>query len=379
MSAPLTRRYQRDKGATHVPGLLLGRRPNSMPPMVEQWGVGYQGLQQVVSSSKWAVQPVCERLARRAVEVIAPKAWVVDDTGFIKDGNAWPGVARQYSGTLGKVGNCQIGVSVSAVTDAASCPLSWQLFLPESWDDDAATTPEAAAVIRAAGPRRHSRQHPASCEMAAGAGDARRAGRLGAAPAGEGRRRRLQQQRRLPRRHHRARQLLRGRRRRGPDRVRRGRGAAAAAVLRPGPPASAALPHPPGRPARSRARRRPARHRVGHLAGRLPRGVDLNLLALRVRPAGRNPTARLAADGSLPLAWLLAEWPAEAAEPTDYRLSDLPEDTPLAELVRLAEIRWRIEHDFRELRTDLGLDHFKAASGQAGIGTSLRSPPPSGS
>jgi SRSO17 transposase len=84
-----------------------------------------------------------------------------------------------------------------------------------------------------------------------------------------------------------------------------------------------------------------------------------SFLALRVRPAGRNPTARLAADGSLPLAWLLAEWPAEAAEPTDYWLADLPEDTPLAELVRLAKIRWRIEHDYRELKTGLGLDHFE--------------------
>jgi SRSO17 transposase len=84
-----------------------------------------------------------------------------------------------------------------------------------------------------------------------------------------------------------------------------------------------------------------------------------HFLALRVRPAGRNPTARLAADGSLPLAWLLAEWPAEAAEPTDYWLADLPEDTPLAELVRLAKIRWRIEHDYRELKTGLGLDHFE--------------------
>ena len=84
-----------------------------------------------------------------------------------------------------------------------------------------------------------------------------------------------------------------------------------------------------------------------------------SFLALRVRPAGRNPTARLATDGSLPLAWLLAEWPAEAAEPTDYWLADLPEDTPLAELVRLAKIRWRIEHDYRELKTGLGLDHFE--------------------
>jgi SRSO17 transposase len=82
-------------------------------------------------------------------------------------------------------------------------------------------------------------------------------------------------------------------------------------------------------------------------------------VALRVRPAGRRPGGRLAADGSLPAAWLLAEWPGEAAEPTDYWLATLPADTDLAELVRLAKIRWRIEHDYRELKTALGLDHFE--------------------
>ena len=82
-------------------------------------------------------------------------------------------------------------------------------------------------------------------------------------------------------------------------------------------------------------------------------------MALQVRPAGRRPTGRLAADGSLTAVWLLAEWPPQVAEPTDYWLATLPEGTGLAELVRLAKIRWRIEHDYRELKTALGLDHFE--------------------
>src|ERR671916_1350446 len=147
--APLVRRDQRDKGATYVRGLLLDGRRKSMQPMAERLGVDEQGLQQFVTSSTWAVEPVRQRLARRAVEVIAPDAWVVDDTGFVKDGAASPGVARQYSGTLGKVGNCQIGVSVCAVTDTASCPLDWRLFVPERWDDALAAAPHAAAAIRA--------------------------------------------------------------------------------------------------------------------------------------------------------------------------------------------------------------------------------------
>lgn len=51
--------------------------------------------------------------------------------------------------------------------------------------------------------------------------------------------------------------------------------------------------------------------------------------------------------------------PVRRTAPTDYRISDLPADTPLKTLVRLAKIRWRIEHDYRELTTGLGLSHFE--------------------
>ncbi len=85
-----------------------------------------------------------------------------------------------------------------------------------------------------------------------------------------------------------------------------------------------------------------------------------HFLAIRVRPANRDIPR--AADGSLPACWLLAEWPPEADEPTDYWLSTLPADTPIEELVRLAKIRWRVEHDYRELKTGLGLDHFEGRS-----------------
>jgi SRSO17 transposase len=85
-----------------------------------------------------------------------------------------------------------------------------------------------------------------------------------------------------------------------------------------------------------------------------------SFLAIRVRPASRHIT--LAADRSFPARWLLAEWPPEADEPAGYWLSTLPEDTAIAELVRLAKIRWRVEHDYRELKTGLGLDHFEGRS-----------------
>ena len=95
-------------------------------------------------------------------------------------------------------------------------------------------------------------------------------------------------------------------------------------------------------------------------AGNPTAAMTSHFLAIAVRPANRDIPR--AADGSLPACWLLAEWPPEADEPTDYWLSTLPPDTPIAELVRLAKIRWRIEHDYRELKHGLGLGHFEGRS-----------------
>lgn len=132
MFAPLVRRDQRAKGGLYLRGLLLDGRRKSMQPMTERLGVDHQQLQQFMTSSTCPFDAVRARLAWRAVAVVRPEVW--DDTGFPKDGVSSPGVARQYSGTLGKVGNCQSGVSVHVASDTASCPLSWRLFLPKSWN-----------------------------------------------------------------------------------------------------------------------------------------------------------------------------------------------------------------------------------------------------
>jgi DDE superfamily endonuclease len=80
---------------------------------------------------------VRERLALRMASAIAPLAWIIDEAGLPKAGRYSVGVARQYSGTLGKAAGCQIGVSLSAASAAASCPLTWRLFLPAAWDCEA--------------------------------------------------------------------------------------------------------------------------------------------------------------------------------------------------------------------------------------------------
>ena len=63
---------------------------------------------------------------------------MVDDTGFPKQGEHSVGVERQYSGTLGKVGNCQVAVSLHHVGGQGHTILGWRLYLPERWATDPA-------------------------------------------------------------------------------------------------------------------------------------------------------------------------------------------------------------------------------------------------
>jgi hypothetical protein len=136
---------QRSTGLTYLRGLMLEGQRKSMQPMAARLGTDHQRLQQFLTSSTWDYAAVRRRLAARAVQVLDPQVWIVDDTGFPKDGKASPAVARQYSGTLGKVANCQIAVSVHAATEKASAVLDWRLFLPPSWDET--TVPDDDGVI----------------------------------------------------------------------------------------------------------------------------------------------------------------------------------------------------------------------------------------
>ncbi len=88
--------------------------------------------------------------------------------------------------------------------------------------------------------------------------------------------------------------------------------------------------------------------------------MSSHFVLVRVRLAGRRP--KPAADGTIPLSWLIAQWPEDANEPVQYWISNLPADIPARDLVRIAKLRWRIEHDYRELKTALGLDHFEGRS-----------------
>jgi len=100
---------RKDRCATaglYVRGLMPDGQRKSMQPMAARLRVDHQRLQQFVTSSPWEVEPVRKALSRKACALIEPEAWVIADTGFVKDGDASACVARQYSGTLGEAGGC---------------------------------------------------------------------------------------------------------------------------------------------------------------------------------------------------------------------------------------------------------------------------------
>ena len=423
--AGLPRSDQRAMGLRYLRGLMLDGRRKSMQPMAERLGVDHQRLQQFLTSSTWDVAGVRRRLATAAIELVQPQVWVVDDTGFAKDGKASACVARQYTGTLGKVANCQIAVSVHAATSAASAVLDWRLFVPESWDETCVpddvpddvpdeqgnvTNPHAHRLRPSpytrdeAGAKkpRVRRQVPREQQVAL-IRDRRAAARLPdteryrpkwlmalemldelagwglhapllTADAGYGQ----------------VAEFRLGLTERG---IRYVVATTSSTTAQPGDAAPVPVPYAgvgkypqpkypdPALSVKDLALRHLSsgadtahlvrwRHRLpGSLepTGDPDRPADQlagHFFALRIRPAGRaiQRSTHRGQDGVLPECWLLVQWPSNANEPSDYWLSDLPPDTPLPELVHLAKSRWRIEHDYRELKQALGLDHFEGRS-----------------
>jgi SRSO17 transposase len=261
-------------------------------------------------------------------------------------------VQRQYSGTLGKTANCQLGVSVNAITEHASCPLDWRLFVPERWDDAVMATRRAACHLP------QQVHHRPKWQLVLDMLDELAGWQLlppvlladcGYGEVGE----------------------FRG----GLD----ARQIPYLVEVRPDTSAYPEHVHPTAAPYSGKGRRpRPRYHDTPSslkdlaLAAGQQACVDLiwrrgskglqrgRFLALRVRPAGVIPR-RLArqAGGELQVRWLLVEWPQGKPEPTKYWLSNLPQTTSLVDLVRLARSRWRVEQDYRELKGGLGLDHFE--------------------
>ena len=340
----------------YIRGLLLDGERKSIEPMAARLpGADAQALGQFVNQSPWPWEPVQAALTGAVVDALLPEAvYLLDATSFPKQGTHSVGVARQYCGALGKTANCQVAVSVHLGTDTTSVPLTWALFLPESWTADPARRAEVGIPPTI--------QHQTKPELALTCLDRVRAWGLQPRPV-------------LADSEFGNSWAVRdGLHTRGYPYCVQVEAPTVAWATRPTPPA----PLPPtgrGRP-RTRPRRDevPTPESLAALARALPAAA---WRTVTWRPGTKGPlTSRFARfpvwcahewQRGGPFApreeTCLVEWPADQAAPTKYWLADLRgEPLGLRRLVRLAKGRWRIEQDYRELKDELGLDHFEGRS-----------------
>lgn len=128
-------------------GLLLPGERKSVEPMAARLAPDkvkqkHQSLHHLVADAPWEDAALLRQVRDSvlpAMQTHGPmQAWIVDDTGFPKQGKQSVGVARQYCGQLGKQDNCQVAVSLSVATIGSSLPIAWRLYLPEDWAKDKA-------------------------------------------------------------------------------------------------------------------------------------------------------------------------------------------------------------------------------------------------
>lgn len=138
-----SRRSQREAASRYLDGLFNDSERKSMEAMhgrLSDPGT-YQALQHFITHSPWDATRVWTHL--RTLVPIRTGILALDDTGFPKQGTASVGVQRQYCGALGKIGNCQVAVSSALIADGRTWPLAFELYVPTSWTTDA---PRRAAV-----------------------------------------------------------------------------------------------------------------------------------------------------------------------------------------------------------------------------------------
>jgi SRSO17 transposase len=305
-------------------------------------------------------------------------AWAIDDTGLLKCGTASPCVARQYTGTAGKVTNCQVAVSVSMVTDTASCPVDWQLFVPESWDP---ASPKASADVHERRRRAgigddigHREKWRLALDMIDELVGWGRQPPLIVADCGYGDNAEFRHE-------------LAERRLAYAVQVSGDLNAYPAETVRTVTPRART-----GRPPLPRYRdpvstlaglvtaagvgaaRRITWRQGSRQRGGQPQMMSSRFVFLRVRPAGRVPR-RAYRGQDLPAAWLIAEWPTGAAEPVKYWLSNLPQRIAKRTLVRWRSCAGASSTTTARSRPASARTTTKAAAGRAGTTTPPSSPP----
>ena len=341
---------QRGAFRRYVLGLLSDSRRKSMSAMLARVSApgSYEAFQHFMADAPWTAEDVWRRL--RATILDREGVLILDGTSFPKQGTQSVGVARQYCGTLGKVANCQVAVTVALWTGARAWMVGASLYLPEAW-----LTPEARqrARIPATTPFQEKWRLALTLLRQVRTSGITVTAVLGDAEFGDNAT--------LRRTLHRA-------------KLPYALGVSSTLTVFPGTP-TLTVPAPlvgKGRP-RTRQRLAPGAqsHSVSAFAADQPakawriitwrngmnRPWRARFLARRVTPAHDWRQRRLA-----PEVWLLCERDLGSTPRTKFYLVDLPSTTPLKALVRLAHQRWAIEQQYQELKDELGLDHFEGRS-----------------
>jgi SRSO17 transposase len=135
--AELGRSERRQNAALYVQGLLMPGQRKSIEPMAERLRVDSQKLQQFIADSPWPERPVWQAIRREVIPVVEPlAAWVVDETGWLKQGSDSVGVSHQYCGAVGKQAQCQVAVELVVSDGEVAAPVGGRLYLPENWVKD---------------------------------------------------------------------------------------------------------------------------------------------------------------------------------------------------------------------------------------------------
>jgi SRSO17 transposase len=351
---PMGRSERQHWARIYVQGLLLDGERKSIEPMASRIeGADVQALRQFVGQSPWAVEEVQRRLAHKVADLLSEaEVWIIDETSFPKAGQHSVGVARQYCGTLGKIANCQVAVSLHWSSAEASCPIWWGLYLPKEWLEDK----ERAAEVKLP----PGTGYRSKAGLALEAIDQALAWGLPPLPVladsayGND---------------FSFRQALRERHLQYAVQVE-----PTTVVWRDDPnlPVPAPKKNKVGRPRRYpslEALERP--ESLEEVAQKLPvsawrrvrwrqgsRGLQRSRFVML--PVWAAHGWREQAHPPRVMEWLLMEWPEGEKQPTKYWLAQRgSQPLGLRRFVRIAKARWRIEQDYRELKEELGLDHYE--------------------
>jgi len=260
----------------------------------------------------------------------AIEAWIIDDTSFPKCGSHSVGVSHQYCGQLGKQANCQVAVSLSVANHAASLPVAYRLYLPESWAKDDERRRKAGVPDEVAfqtKPKIALQQ----IEWACAAGIPRGVVEMDCAYGSD-----LSLRRRLT-----ALELVYA------------VNVWARTLVRKAEQGGDAEPVTTAELAKSLSKR--AWRTIGWRDGTNAR-LTSRFARVRVRAAGEGTSS------DEPEEWLIVEWPKSEKEPTKFGLSTLPEDMVFERMIDIVMMRWRIERDYQELKQEVGLGHFEGRS-----------------